>query len=88
MREGEPASISAPHSNVLRPLHLCSGAKGSAAGAGRRRQGRGDVVPPRRLPYYRRKTAPGELLGCLVSVRWGREKLGRSSADSNVEDTR
>lgn len=46
MREGEPASISAPHSNVLRPLHLCSGAKGSAAGAGRRRQGRGDVVPP------------------------------------------
>nr|KAF6469793.1 hypothetical protein HJG59_011151 [Molossus molossus] len=44
-REAESGRISALHSNVLQPLHLCRCEWGSEAGAGETCQGRADVLP-------------------------------------------
>lgn len=46
-RGAESGRISALHSDVLRPLHLCRCAWGSEAGAGATRQGRANVLPRR-----------------------------------------
>lgn len=82
-REAESGSVSAPHNNVLRPLHLCRGSRGSAAGAGEKRQERGDDCPQE--TSLLQQNSPW-LTPPLPRVDEVETEVGKELAGNNIKD--